>query len=104
MDEIWSRKMRRLALLAIINSVAIPAAASEPLDVAGPQAQALVPLPQSPQAIAPPQVAEQPQESLRSLLSRGWESGGRYSVTIQPREAQKQDAGTTETDSGPVKQ
>ncbi len=98
MDEFWSRKMRRLALLAVINSVAIPAAASEPPEVTGPRAQALVPLPQSPEATT------QAQESLRSLLSRGWESGGRYSVTIQPRSAQKRDAVKPQADSGPVRQ
>lgn len=106
MDEFWSRKMRRLALLAVINSVAIPVAASEPPDVTGVQAQALIPLPESPEAIAqqPQDAVQQPQQSLRSLLSRGWESGGRYSVSIQPRLAQKRDAVTTEADSGPVKQ
>lgn len=72
MDEFWSRKtMRRLALLAVINSLAIPAAAAPPEK--GNEVIA------AKKAVATPS-----QHGLRSFLSQGWKSSGQDSVTKQP--------------------
>ena len=78
MDEFWSRKMmRRLALLAVINSVAIPAVATQPLEKGNGSSPA-----QQQEAVQQSETVEQPGDSLRSLLSQGWQLDGRAPATM----------------------
>ncbi len=93
MDEILSRKiMRRLALLAVINSVTLSVAASQPEQAASDAPAAQL------------EVETSPARGLGELLSQGWGSSERYSVTIEPRQATETESLATESNEAAISQ